>query len=235
MYLTAVTSDSHLSSIQAAKITGISLRQLQHWDARGVVTPSGAAAGSGSRRGYREDDLLALTVARELRGLATGLGGIQTVIGYMCAQRLGADCDKRTCLFWTGSQVYHSVGPDADTPQAIRDQTLIRIPLGRLAEDLRARLPQRPRRSETFLIVENRSYRVTLVEHDEHVVARCPGVPRSAVTAASVAQALAMLEERLKSPSPPRVRRPRGQQPVAAPAEGARRPSRGAAAWGESW
>lgn len=225
--------DALFSSIQAAKVTGVSLRQLQHWDARGVVTPSGAAAGSGSRRGYREDDLLALAIARELRGLATGLEGIQTVVGYLRAQRLGTDCDERTCLYWCGSQVCHATEPD--TPQAIRARSLIRIPLGRLAKELLARLPRRPQRSEQFLIVENRSYRVTLVEHDEHVVARCPGMPHSAVKAASVAQALAMLEQRLQSPRPPRVRPPRGQQPVAAPAESTRRPSRGAAAWGESW
>lgn len=59
------------SGTQAARIAGISYRQLDHWARKGVVEPSIApASGSGSRRRYSYRDLLKLRLAAELRDKA---------------------------------------------------------------------------------------------------------------------------------------------------------------------
>ncbi|MEJ7721421.1 MAG: MerR family transcriptional regulator [Ilumatobacteraceae bacterium] len=55
------------SGTQAAKVVGITYRQLDYWARTDLVTPSLASAkGSGSRRLYSYRDLLELRVVRTL-------------------------------------------------------------------------------------------------------------------------------------------------------------------------
>jgi DNA-binding transcriptional MerR regulator len=49
------------------KLTGVTYRQLDHWDRAGIVTPSVCnAAGSGTRRRYSFRDILAIRVIKRL-------------------------------------------------------------------------------------------------------------------------------------------------------------------------
>jgi DNA-binding transcriptional MerR regulator len=62
------------SAGEAAQITGVSYRNLDHWARTKFITPSvSEAKGTGSERRYAFNDLVALRVARELRE-----GGIST-------------------------------------------------------------------------------------------------------------------------------------------------------------
>jgi DNA-binding transcriptional MerR regulator len=62
------------SAGEAAKITGVPYRNLDHWARTKFIVPSiSEARGTGSERKYAFDDLVALRVARELRE-----GGIST-------------------------------------------------------------------------------------------------------------------------------------------------------------
>ena len=61
------------NSKEASRIAGVSLRQIQYWDERGVIRPSvKAARGRGSKRLYSFHDLLCLKVMKDLtyRGLS---------------------------------------------------------------------------------------------------------------------------------------------------------------------
>ncbi len=55
--------DQRLTSNQVMQFTGISARQLQWWDERGLVSP----AREGRRRLYSFDDLAEVAVICELR------------------------------------------------------------------------------------------------------------------------------------------------------------------------
>ena len=62
------------SAGEAAKITGVPYRNLDHWARTKFIVPSiSEARGTGTERKYAFDDLVALRVARELRE-----GGIST-------------------------------------------------------------------------------------------------------------------------------------------------------------
>ena len=72
------------STADAAKLTGLSPRQLDHWDRLGFLRPSlQHAAGYGSSRRYSFADIVRLRVAGRLRSHGIGLARIRR-----CAEAL---------------------------------------------------------------------------------------------------------------------------------------------------
>jgi DNA-binding transcriptional MerR regulator len=66
---------------EAAEVTGIPYRTLDHWARTGLVTPSiSEARGAGRSRLYSLDDLVALRVARELREKGISIQSLRKVI-----------------------------------------------------------------------------------------------------------------------------------------------------------
>lgn len=69
---------------EAAKLTGLTRRQLDHWDRTGFIRPSLApAAGKGSARFYSFTDVVQLRVAKELRGTGVPLQALRKVVEYL--------------------------------------------------------------------------------------------------------------------------------------------------------
>jgi DNA-binding transcriptional MerR regulator len=72
------------STAQAARLTGLTARQLDHWDRKGFLKPSlERARGYGSTRRYSFGDIVRLRVAARLRAAGVGLARIQR-----CAEAL---------------------------------------------------------------------------------------------------------------------------------------------------
>lgn len=67
------------SSKQVAAIAGVSLRQLQWWDERNVVSPRHV----GHKRVYSAQDVLEITVIAELRRKGFSLQKIRRVLRYL--------------------------------------------------------------------------------------------------------------------------------------------------------
>jgi DNA-binding transcriptional MerR regulator len=66
---------------EAAQITGIPYRTMDHWARTGLITPSiSAARGSGRSRLYSFKDLLALRVVRDLREKGISVQSLRKVI-----------------------------------------------------------------------------------------------------------------------------------------------------------
>jgi DNA-binding transcriptional MerR regulator len=83
MKFTNVISQS-FSTAQVARLTGLTARQLDHWDRLGFVNPSiQKARGYGSARRYSFEDVVRLRVAARLRIAGLGLSRIRR-----CAQAL---------------------------------------------------------------------------------------------------------------------------------------------------
>jgi DNA-binding transcriptional MerR regulator len=83
MKFTNVISQS-FSTAQVARLTGLTPRQLDHWDRLGFVRPSvRKASGYGSARRYSFGDVVRLRVAARLRVAGLGLSRIRR-----CAQAL---------------------------------------------------------------------------------------------------------------------------------------------------
>ena len=72
------------SGTQAAKIVGISYRQLDYWARTDLIRPTAAdAAGSGSRRVYSYRDLLELRVIKNLLDAGIRLESVREVFTYL--------------------------------------------------------------------------------------------------------------------------------------------------------
>lgn len=71
--------EHRLTSNEVAALTGISLRQLQWWDERGLVVP----AREGHRRLYSLDDLTDVAVIGELRQKGFSLQRMRKVVRFL--------------------------------------------------------------------------------------------------------------------------------------------------------
>jgi len=72
------------SGTQAAKIVGITYRQLDYWARTNLVRPSVTeAAGSGSRRQYSYRDLLELRMIKTLLDAGIKLESVRDVFAYL--------------------------------------------------------------------------------------------------------------------------------------------------------
>lgn len=77
-------SEQGYSGTQAAKVVGISYRQLDYWARTDLVRPSlSDAAGSGSRRRYTYRDLLELRVIKSLLDAGIRLESVRDVFAYL--------------------------------------------------------------------------------------------------------------------------------------------------------
>jgi DNA-binding transcriptional MerR regulator len=88
----------HLTSREVVELTGITPRQLQWWDERGIVVP----ARDGHKRLYSLEDLSEVSVICELRRRGFSLQRVRKVVRFL--QREFA---KRLAETVTGSSDYH--------------------------------------------------------------------------------------------------------------------------------
>ena len=80
----AVLPEPGYSGTKAAKIVGISYRQLDYWARTDLVRPSLTdAAGSGSRRAYSYRDLLELRVIKSLLDAGIKLESVRRAFEYL--------------------------------------------------------------------------------------------------------------------------------------------------------
>jgi DNA-binding transcriptional MerR regulator len=77
-------NDSGYSGTQAAKVVGITYRQLDYWARTDLIRPSVTdASGSGSRRRYSYNDLLELRVIKTLLDSGIKLESVRDVFEYL--------------------------------------------------------------------------------------------------------------------------------------------------------
>lgn len=72
-------SDAQYTSGDVARIAGVSLRQLQWWDERNVVSP----LQEGHRRVYRQQEVVEVSVIAELRRKGFSLQKIRRVLKFL--------------------------------------------------------------------------------------------------------------------------------------------------------
>ena len=79
------------SGTQAAKVVGITYRQLDYWARTDLIRPSVSdASGSGSRRQYSYKDLLELRVIKTLLDAGIKLESVRDVFSYL-REHVGTD------------------------------------------------------------------------------------------------------------------------------------------------
>ena len=100
------------TSLEVIRLTGISPRQLQWWDERGIVIPARA----GHKRLYSTPDLLEVAVICELRRKGFSLQRVRTVMSFLkrefgrrLAQTVSAGSDLH--LLTDGESIYLETSP----------------------------------------------------------------------------------------------------------------------------
>jgi DNA-binding transcriptional MerR regulator len=114
------------STAEVARLTGLSARQLDHWDRKGFLRPSlERASGYGSVRRYSFADVVRLRVAARLRAGGVGLARIRR-----CAQalaRLDPSADLgRARLMVVGSSVLWARS-DREVVDLLKDGQLVLV------------------------------------------------------------------------------------------------------------
>lgn len=76
------------SAGEAARVTGVTYRNIDHWARTKFIVPSIADAnGTGSERKYAFDDLVALRIARELREAGVSTQALRRVVSFLRTKR----------------------------------------------------------------------------------------------------------------------------------------------------
>ena len=133
---------------EAAKIVGITYRQLDHWARKGLVLPSvTAAAGSGSQRRYSYSDLLELKVIKNLRDAGLSLQRIQKAFDYIRRHLDGQTVGLR--IFSDGTHVYACRSNDEVIDLLDSGQVVFGFALGRVFEELDGSIAQLRPTAET--------------------------------------------------------------------------------------
>ena len=101
------------NSIQVARVCGVSLRQLQWWDERNVVSPRQ----DGHKRIYAAEEVLEISVIAELRRKGFSLQKIRRVLRFLekdmgkrLSEALGASSEVH--LITDGKSIYLEEAPD---------------------------------------------------------------------------------------------------------------------------
>jgi len=148
------------TSREVVALTGISPRQLQWWDERGIVVP----VREGHRRVYAMEDLVEVAVICQLRGRGFSLQRVRRVVRF-----LQKEFGKRLAETVSGSSGYHLL-TDGKTlyletsAKQILDilknarQPMLTICLSDTVRQVRA-IIRRGKKSSTFAPVTSRSLR----------------------------------------------------------------------------
>jgi DNA-binding transcriptional MerR regulator len=96
---------------KVAELTGVNRKTLHYWDRSGFLSPSLAQAhGTGSRRLYSFQDVVAVRVGHQLRSQGISLQGLRRVVRFLQNQK-GADCPlAERYLVTDGRDVYVTKG-----------------------------------------------------------------------------------------------------------------------------
>ena len=95
------------SAYAAREIVGLYQRRLDYWDERGIVRPSiKKGAGKGSARRYSFNDLIKLTVVKQLRDAGVSLQAIRKALRLLTKRSLSTDPLATETLVTDGKRLH---------------------------------------------------------------------------------------------------------------------------------
>jgi len=98
---------SFFQAAEVRRITGVTQRELDYWDVKGVVRASvSRARGKGVERKYSYTDLLKLRVVKELRNTGLSLQKIRKAIALLGQRQLGDDMLAKEILITDGVRLH---------------------------------------------------------------------------------------------------------------------------------
>jgi DNA-binding transcriptional MerR regulator len=128
------------TATEAARIAGISYRQLDYWDRTELISPSAAEAhGSGSRRSYSYRDLVDLRIVKAMLDANIALSAVRTAM--LVLQRYYDHADIRNLTVVMSGKDVRLCSQDELVEIVRTERTVLNVlPLGGIIETLDADL-----------------------------------------------------------------------------------------------
>lgn len=185
------------------RLTGLTHRQLIHWDKTGLIRPSvRPARGRGSRRVYSFEDLIELRVVAGLRDQGVSLQAVRKSVAFLHAHHAQLGRPLARLTFVTDGKNIFSLteNPDTILNLTARGQFVFAVSVGFLIDGLRSKVSEIASPREVSVRVAGRPYRVILTPdlEDGGFVAEVPACPGCFSQGDTMAETRAHVREALE-------------------------------------
>jgi DNA-binding transcriptional MerR regulator len=144
-------------------LTGITRMQLEHWAKSGIVRPSRAGGGKGTRNEYSFRDLVQLKVAKKLRDEGVSLQKVRKSLAYLRKNFPEIEAPLAELTFLTnGVDLFVLTADTKLILNTLRGQYVFSLALGHLIEGLRGELRKLSVPKEEKVKVRGRPFTVVL-------------------------------------------------------------------------
>lgn len=185
------------------KLTGLTYRQVDHWDTTHFIKPSiQEASGYGTVRLYSFEDLVQLKMAKTLKDQGISLQKIRKAVTYL--KKNFPDIKKPLAemrLLTNGNTVFAIV----DKEKAILDtlskgQFVMSIAIGQIIEELKGQVAKIVQEKKYKVSVKGKIYQVILRPdlEDGGYWVECPSLPGCASQGETVEEALEMIKDAIE-------------------------------------
>lgn len=182
-------------------LTGVSGRQVEYWATTGVVRPSVAAAGKGSRRRYSFKDLVALRVAKRLKDEGLSLQKIRKTLAWLRKNFPDIKQPLAQIRFLSnGRDLFILTADPAVMLNALTKQFMFSMALGELIADLQGQVKKLATPKEEKVVVKGRTFSVLLTPdlEDGGFTAQCREEPAAISHGATEQEALDNIADALE-------------------------------------
>ena len=185
-----------------SKIIGVSLRQLQHWDEKGLVKPSiREAAGKGTMRLYSYTDLIQLRVVKTLRDNRISLQKILRSLEYLQSHFPQIKRPLLELKFLTdGETIFILTSDQKEILDTLKRQFVFTLAIGEIVHKLRGEVMSFIQKVKERVTVEGKEYEVILspeIEDGGYSVV-CPALKGCRSQGDTKAEALAMIKDAMQ-------------------------------------
>jgi DNA-binding transcriptional MerR regulator len=188
---------SLFSTSTVAKLTGASVRMIDHWARTGLLKPTGqSASGRGSRRRYTFQDLVALQAICKLREGNCPLQKIRKAVAYLKQHYPDASNSEalaRLTLLTDGTRIY-MLQDEHQVMDVVTRQMVWSVPLGRLIIDTNRAVDTLPQEWVQEIRLDGKTFHLGILRDDSGggFTGQCrelPGTLVRGMTAAEVTSA----------------------------------------------
>jgi len=193
----------NFNSKTAAKIIGLSFRQIDYWDRSHFIKPSiSEASGYGSVRLYAFSDLVQLKVAKALLDRGVSLQKIRKAVTYL--KKHMPEIVKPLAelkLLTDGETIFVLTNKKQEIIDTLKSgQIVFSIALGDIIEDLQGELIKFQKDRKYSVTVAGKKYNVVLHSdaEDGGYWIECPALPGCASQGETVEEALEMIKDAIE-------------------------------------
>ncbi len=144
-------------------LTGLSRMQLDHWAKSGIVRPSKAGEGKGTRNEYSFKDLVQLKVAKRLRDEGISLQRIRKALVFLRRNFPEIEGPLAELRFLTNGVDLFVLTQDPQVMlDALKGQLVFSLALGELIEELKGQVNQLAAPKEEKILVRGKPFTLVL-------------------------------------------------------------------------